>query len=153
MKANGLVGFMSGIVAYTNNDNGIFHCQIESDIDHTTLTWSVDGVESKVTTGDIYQDATLRAAFSAMLSGVPDDLTWTNAADSSRTIRDLVMHLTAIYTGDDGSIHPASITYENGEITAHTPIMPPADIPTNVDDLVTLIENMLEEIVTTAAFA
>jgi hypothetical protein len=150
-KANSLVGFLSGIAAYSNNDVSVFHCQIESDLDHIELTWSVDGVESKVTIGDIYQDATLRAAFASMVVGT-GTLTWTNATDSGRTISDLVMHLTAVFTDDAGMTWPASTTYENGTRTVHiTPVV--ASIPSNIATMMTQIEDMLKQAVTTAVLA
>ena len=149
---NSVVGFFCGVVAYTNDEVGIFHCQIESpDLsDDLTLTWSVDGVESKVTTGDIYADTTWRAAFASMVSG-GGTLTWTNAADSGRTIRDAVMHLSFLFTTDDGIIHSASITYENGEKINHVVLL--AELPSNIDAFITLIEDTLKEIVTAASIA
>jgi hypothetical protein len=152
--ANSVVGFLSGLVSYTNGDVGSFHCQIESPDLISTLVWSVDEDDSKIVTGEMYNvDWYYPLANLIAGIGLSDDFSWTSGVPANpRTISDLVIHLNMIFTLDDGTQQPVSATYERGTRTYHTPGMPLSTLPSNIDTLLTALTAMIDKAVTACSF-
>jgi hypothetical protein len=150
--ANSVVGFLSGTVAYADNEVGSFHCQIESPDLVNTLIWSIDGVDSKIVTGEMY-NLQWYYPLANLIAGVgfSNGFAWVSTVPTNpRHISDVVIHLNLTYTLDDGSTCPVSATYEQGAVVYHTPV--PPTLPSNISAFLADLTTMIEQAVTTCTF-
>jgi hypothetical protein len=150
--ANSVVGFLSGIVAYENNDVGSFHCQVESPDLVNTLVWSVDETGSRIATGEMY-NIEWYYPLANLIAGIElsAGFTWmTNPPSPVKAINDVVIHLNLTFTLDDGTTCPVSATYENGVMTNHTAV--PPTLPSNITSLLAALTLMIDKAVTACLF-
>jgi hypothetical protein len=151
--ANSVVGFLSGLVAYENDEIGSFHCQIESDL-QSTLTWSIDDDSSRIATGEMYNISWYYPLANLIAGiGLSDDFTWMSTAPANaRPIKDIVIHLNMTFTTDDNEQYPISITYENGVMTNHSTTVPLSTLPSNVETMITALTTMIDNAVLANTF-
>lgn len=155
-SANSVVGFLSGVVSYANNEVGSFHCQVEAPDANpaNALVWSVDATNSRIATGDMY-NITWYYPLANLIAGIglSEGFAWMSSIpDNVREISDVVIHLNLTFTLDDGTTVPISITYENGAIVNHSTTTPLATLPDNVDELLTAMTAMIDQAVTACTF-
>lgn len=154
--ANSVVGFLSGVVSYVNNDVGYFHCQIEAPDANPTnaLIWSVDGADSKIATGEMYNIEWFWP-LTNLISGVglSEGFLWmSDVPVDAREISDVVIHLNLTFTLDDMTTVPISATYERGIITNHSTATPLASLPTNIEELLLALTAMIDQAVGACTF-
>lgn len=104
VAANSVVASYSGVVAYRDNTNAVFHSQAEySSIEE--LAWSIDQAASQITVGNLSADPAF--LFDALMPGY----TFTDAV-SPKAIRDAAYRLSFTMTTDDGHEYPISVSCE-----------------------------------------
>jgi len=152
--ANSVVGFLSGVIAYSNNDVGNFHCQIESSDLVNDLLWSVDEDGSKIATGEMYNLAWYYPLANLIAGvGLSEGFSWMSTVPAdARTINDVVIHLNLTFTLDDNTTVPVSVTYENGTIVSHSTEIPLASLPTNIETMLTALTAMIDKAVLACTF-
>jgi hypothetical protein len=152
--ANSVVGFLSGVVAYDNNEVGNFHCQIESPDLVNTLVWSVDETNSRIATGDMY-NAEWYYPLANLIAGVglSAGFSWMSIVPTpTRGISDVVIHLNLTFTLDDNTTVPISVTYEEGITTSHSTIVPLTTLPSNIEAMLTALTAMIDKAVLACTF-
>ena len=155
-SANSIVGFLSGVVSYANNEVGNFHCQVEAPDANpvNALVWSVDGINSRIATGEMY-NLTWYYPLANLIAGVglSEGFAWMSSIpDNARVISDVVIHLNLTFTLDDCTTVPISVTYENGTIVNHSTTTPLAALPDNIATLLTALTAMIDQAVTACTF-
>jgi hypothetical protein len=154
--ANSVVGFLSGVVAYDNNEVGNFHCQIEAPnvSPANTLVWSIDETNSRIATGDMYNIEWYYPLANLIAGiGLSSGFTWMSVAPTpARGISDIVIHLNLTFTLDDNTTVPISITYEAGVTTSHSTTVPLTTLPTNIEAMLVALTAMIDKAVLACTF-
>jgi hypothetical protein len=152
--ANSVVGFLSGVVAYANNDIGNFHCQIESPDLVNVLVWSVDEDNSRIATGDMYNIEWYYPLANLIAGiGLSEGFTWISVAPAvAKEINDVVIHLNLTFTLDDNTTVPISITYERDTTTSHSTTTPLTSLPTNIETMISALTLMIDKAVLACTF-
>jgi len=125
-NANSVVANYSGVVAYKDNTNAVFHSQIEYH-NAEELSWSIDQIASLITVGNLSADPAFQ--FDAVLPGY----TFVDAV-APKAIRDAAFRLTFTMTTDDGREYPISVSCERvGGVftTRYNIISAPPVLPSN----------------------
>ena len=153
---NSVVGFLSGIISYANNDVGSFHCQIEAPDANpvNALIWSIDETDSKIATGEMYNIEWYYPLANLIAGvGLSEGFAWMSSVPAdARVITDVVIHLNLTYALDDMTTVPISVTYENGVMVSHSTTIPLTSLPSNIATLLTALTAMIDKAVEACTF-
>ena len=140
---NSIIGFYSGVVAYSDGSNGAWNCQMDTD-DISDLYWSVDQAISRLNTAniDVANSSEWSLTWQNVISELPfvTAFSWGSTPPGATTrIADVVHHLSLLASLDDGTVIPYSVTYERNQRTDHLGAFVSGDIAA-ADNATAIIE-------------
>ena len=120
MNTTGIVGFLSGTVAYKDGSVGNFNTNILI-ANQNDFKWSPDDTESKTNLANVFGSTDHRLIMNWLFADMPyfNSLDWDFGNPEDKTIKDMVARLNLNFTFDDGTKFSSTTLYQDGKLQVY----------------------------------